>query len=534
MKTKMLASIELPAVFIGVCFSAGSALGAGGPLHEPLDKKQVPNVWQHLANERMIYPMDMADVAVKIGPEHQLFVDNCLIAKTSNITREVHQPVRHKDNPVFKCIVKDGISTTAFVLKVLKFDQSPRFRMWYWSWRVKGGWHRWKDDEEIRFATSYAVSEDGVHWERPELNLHHIEGSPEKNIVIPYGLMHGIFYEPWEKDPQKRFKALVCVEARKKSNKREYTIPEGYYLHTSPDGIHWKADRSHYVIPSLRGYGLPQGGIGDTSRFWWDPLRKKYIGDVKFVIPGKLRCRGIMESDDLIHWTRPHPTFFARDPANQIYGHTGFAYEGMYIGVRWIYKPKFDPETHSMDVELDCSRDGKIWTRVGPGQPFMALNPKRDTWDASRLKPTTLMLVDDEIWIYYAAAPTALDISKGRLSWWRGGYSTGLAKLRRDGFASLNASETTGTILTRPLGFAGNTLHVNAQVAKGGWLRAGFVARNGPVKGFTVKDCKPVTDNGIDIPVSWKGGSDISALSNSDVRIEFKLKNAKLYAFWIE
>ena len=44
----------------------------------------------------------------------------------------------------------------------------------------------------------------------------------------------------------------------------------------------------------------------------------------------------MMESDDLIHWSRPHATFAALNPDHEIYGHTGFAYEGMYIGFRWI------------------------------------------------------------------------------------------------------------------------------------------------------------------------------------------------------
>jgi len=48
---------------------------------------------------------------------------------------------------------------------------------------------------------------------------------------------------------------------------------------------------------------LKSTGIGDTSIFRWDPLLGKYVCDCKFVLPGKFRCRGMMESDDLLHWT---------------------------------------------------------------------------------------------------------------------------------------------------------------------------------------------------------------------------------------
>ena len=182
-------------------------------------------------------------------------------------------------------------------------------------------------------------------------------------------------------------------------------IPEAYHLHTSPDGIHWTCDGafSKPILPYLYGRYYPQTGIGDTSRFWWDPYRHKYIGDVKFVLPGTIRCRGMMESDDLEHWTRPHPTLAARNPGHQIYGHTAFPYEGMYIGVRWIYEPEHPIVNHCMGVELDCSRDGKYWTRVGAGQPFMAMNLDGASWDGDQMKITSMLPVGDELWLYYAA-----------------------------------------------------------------------------------------------------------------------------------
>ena len=52
---------------------------------------------------------------------------------------------------------------------------------------------------------------------------------------------------------------------------------------------------------------------------------------------------------------------------------------------------------------------------------------------------------------------------------------TGLATLRLDGFASINAGAEEGRLLTRPLGFTGRHLHVNAVVAPDGELRVGFV-----------------------------------------------------------
>jgi len=526
--------IMLLLVFVATFSLCPTVRAAGGPLWEPGDMKRLKTIWPHLANERLMYPLRMRNIAAKIGPERQLFVDNYLIARASAVTREVHPPVRYKNNPVLTGLVDDKskLTSTAIVMHVLKFDRAPKFRMWYWSWRR---WHPWKDGQTIRFGVSYAVSDDGIHWKRPVLNLHRIQGSAEKNIVIPYGLPHGVFHTPWDPDPEKKFKALICVEAKKSS--RRNAIPEGYYLHTSPDGIHWKGDLTKYVIPSLPGYGFPQPGIGDTTRFWWDPYRKKFIGDVKFVMPGRKRCWGIMESDDLIHWSGARPTLYAVNPKHQIYGHRGYPYQGMYIGMRWIYQPEFDPDTHSMDVELDCSRDGRTWTRVGAGQKFLAFNRKRDTWDCSRMKTTSMVEVGDEVWVYYAAAPTALDNKLGKLpaSQRVVSYSAGLARLKRDRFASLNGGARGGTVLTRPLGFSGKTLHVNALTAPAGEVRVGLRTWGGKaIKGFGAGDCTPIRGDSIDIPVRWGGGADVRAAAGSHVRLEFHLKNAKLFSFWFD
>src|SRR2546426_11227408 len=48
-----------------------------------------------------------------------------------------------------------------------------------------------------------------------------------------------------------------------------------------------------------------------------------------------------------------------------------------------------------------------------------------------------------------------------------GTCATGLATLRRDGFASMDAGETGGTLTTRPVRFSGKHLFVNVDNAKG-------------------------------------------------------------------
>ncbi len=195
-------------VAVGIGLMAATAVGKepeGGPLDEPLDEAQLPVTWRNLANERVMFPLDMKDMPVKIGGERQLFLDNYLIAESANVRRQIQRPRRDKRNPILTPFLPEEGSPEyrAIAAHVMQFKTSPRFRMWYQSFP---DWHPWRPDEKIRFASSYAVSEDGIHWSKPDLDLHRIKGSGLRNIVIPYGLMHGVFHEPHEPDPQKRFK----------------------------------------------------------------------------------------------------------------------------------------------------------------------------------------------------------------------------------------------------------------------------------------------------------------------------------------
>ena len=498
-------------------------------LSESTEIDEVYTTWRNRSNEQVMFPLDMADLPVVIGQDRQLFVDNYIIADTQNVIREVHQPRRYDGNPV---LAPPGPKPdTVGEMCLLHFDTAPHFRMWYTSYV---GHHPWKNGQEIRQAVSYAVSDDGRHWQKPVLDLYQIEGSRERNFVIPYGIIQGLFYDSWESDPQKRFKAILSVE-RKEQGER---VVDTYYVHTSPDGIHWNGDFSYPTLQKLRGYTLPQGGIGDTSLFWYDPMRRKYVGDIKFVLPGKQRCRGVIESDDLVHWSRPTPTMFERADDAQVYGHCSCVYQGMYLGFRWIFLPDYS-RRHSSYVELDCSRDGHVWTRVGAGQPFMAFNPNHDTWDATIMRPQAVLEVGDEVWIYYMGAPTEIELNNPDLPSAvcieDVGFSCGLATVKRDRFASINAGEQVGTVITRPLDFKNGALHLNAQIAKGGEINVAVLTRDAqPIAPWTIESCSALHGDSIDMPVSWRDESKLTELNDSSVRLQFDLRSAKLFSFWID
>jgi hypothetical protein len=213
----------------------------------------------------------------------------------------------------------------------------------------------------------------------------------------------------------------------------------------------------------------------------------------------------------------------------------------------------FQSEHAEHRTELVTSRDGIRWERVAPHMAF--LQPGLwDGWDHEFVALTKPILHDGELLVYYsgsdlpckAYAPDhplsarILDGGTGR----RSGYAIGVAKLRLDGFASMEGYDPEGVLTTRPLRFAGDRLAVNVhapespapRVRKGdgphGVLRVEVLdASLGSLPGFSLDECDPITADSTGHVVTWRGRHDLSRLAGRTVRLRFHLKNAALYAF---
>jgi len=493
---------------------------AGPPAGETqTDRSLFPKSYGLLANEALIFPVDMGDWPLQLDRSRQLLVDDYLLADVENLSREVHPPAKHPDNPV---LVRENPweKGGAIFQFVRRDEQTGRFRMWY-AGHVR---YALADGTSARFPTLYAESEDGVHWEKPQLGLFPFEGSQANNIVIPGGCLYGLHIDPENPDPAERYTGIVWHEP-------EHVPREGYFLYHSPDGIHWTRTREAPLAVSLSNYTMPQSGIGDTSIFRFDRQLGKYVGDVKFVLPGKFRCRGMMESEDLIHWTPPRMTLYPDsldEPDSQVYGHQSFCYQGMWLGMlRMMHTQRTGWKQTT--VELTASRDGRHWSRVARREDFLPLG-KPGAWDADYHDPSwDLVEVGDELWIYYRSQNRNPAATAGV------GNAIGVARLQRDRFVSMNAKSEAGTLVTRPLTFPGRSLFVNADVGKGGYLKAALLSESSePFDTHTIDKSLPVSSDTLRGKLAWKGAATIPSTGEGHVRLKFEMKNAKLYSFWIE
>ncbi|QGQ28114.1 hypothetical protein [Gimesia maris] len=102
---------------------------------------------------------------------------------------------------------------------------------------------------------------------------------------------------------------------------------------------------------------------------------------------------------------------------------------------------------------------------------------------------------------------------------------------RLDGIASVNAPLNGGTLVTKPLQFAGDELEINYSTSAAGQILVELQDAAGiPIPGFSLDDCEPIYGDHIARIVKWKQGSNVSSISGKPVRLRFKMQDADLYA----
>ena len=102
----------------------------------------------------------------------------------------------------------------------------------------------------------------------------------------------------------------------------------------------------------------------------------------------------------------------------------------------------------------------------------------------------------------------------------------GLATLRRDGFASVEAGDEEGFLLTQPLVIEGETLHVNAE-CRGGLRVEVTHDAGGPLEGYAAA---LGAGNYLDATLDF--ARPLADLQGRQVRLRIALQRANLYSYW--
>ncbi|MBI3854945.1 MAG: glycosyl hydrolase family 32 [Planctomycetes bacterium] len=460
---------------------------------KPVDTKKDLETPPYLQAPPAVIPIDVG---------RQLFVDDFLIAETT-LKRTYHAAKYHPKTPVMKPdqeweLDKDGGGCAMAFSDGVWFDPKDRlFKMWYLAGPAR--------------HTCYATSKDGLSWEKPALDV-----KAGTNIVQSGARDSStVWLDAEEKDPARRFKMFRSCSGGS-------TVKGAYGLATffSPDGIHWSDPP------------LLTGSCGDRSTVFWNPFRKVWVYSIRHGW-GQPRARRYWEMKDPAagpQWSAlaEAPMWVGSDSLDpqrddykvpcQLYNLDGTPYESLIVGLFTIWRGQFPDRQKPNEVCVGYSRDGWSWTRPDR-RPFLPVSETFGDWNYSNVQSVGggCLVMGDELWFYVSARSGA---PKGSAK--QGTCVTGLATLRRDGFASMDAGDEGGALTTRPLRYSGRHLYVNLD-APDGELRVDLLDGE-----KVVFSAPPVKGNGTRIAVA-----ELPASGGKPLRFRMNLKKGRLYSFWV-
>ena len=459
---------------------------------------------------------------INIDLGRQLFVDDFLIEESS-LYRTFHRATYHAANPVLtptepwetrdphaiNTKIQPSQAAMPFSDGVF-YDHGDRlFKMFYMA-----GYQQ---------ATALATSRDGVSWQKPRLPI-----VPGTNIVSP--------------TPRDSSTVWLDYEAPSRESRYKmasYIGSEGALrLSESADGIRWRTVGT-------------TGPCGDRSTFFRNPFRKQWIFSLRADdANGIKRYRRYFESADFARtkWTADQPvSWIGADRADrwrreynappELYNLDAVAYESVMLGLFTIFRGEDRTREKPNDICIGFSRDGFHWDRTWR-DAFISVSERQGDWNWANVQSAggCCLVVGDHLYFYVSGRKgiPGTDLP--------GQCSTGLATLRRDGFASLTDEWPAGvprevrggrsSVVTQPVKFRGAHLFVNADAA--GEIRVEVLDAAGKIiTPYSAALCEPVRGDSTRHRVHWQSPASLRDLNGQPVRFRFVLTRSRLFSFWV-
>jgi hypothetical protein len=368
-----------------------------------------------------------------------------------------------------------------------------------------------------RGGLAVATSLDLITWTRPDLKL------AGGNLLLPPGRTavggdNSVWLDINAKNPKERIK---------------YLTDRGPHTLQTSDGTTWSDP-------------VPMEKSADYCSIFYNPFRHAWVYSIKQGGPHG-RSRYYAESRDFlkgdwkksVYWTNAD-RLDEVDPkigdAPQLYSLNAVAYESILLGEFYIHlgpdnkicdEGKFPKIT---EIKLGFSRDGFHWHRPDR-RAFIGASQKEGAYDRGYIHGTTgvCAVIGDKLYFPFTAysgiAPNGV---RGMYT----GATVGVATLRRDGFASMDAGSALLSLTTKKVAFNGRHLFVNAHALG---LRAEILDESGkPIAPFTKENCGYLS--GVDstcTEVKWKGAANLDAIRGKPVKFRFEVTGGGLYSFWV-
>ncbi|MHB9025997.1 MAG: glycoside hydrolase family protein [Armatimonadota bacterium] len=479
---------------------------------------------------------------IDVGSRRELLVDDWLIERLEGGARlQLHPPT-----PREAVLELDRPWEGSMCGYITVLRDGDRCRMYYRGWEVDID-HPGSHGEALHIprpaCICLAESDDGIHWERPALNLFDYGGNRDNNIVwmgVGDDLkgLHG--FSPFLDTnpacpPDARYKAVGGTEGWPIS---------GLFAMASPDGVRWSLLEEQPIITT--------GAFDSHNTVFWDDLRGEYRAYVRDFRDGRRDIR-TATSPDFLHWTEPAWLDYPGAPPEQLYTNNVLPYDRaphLFVSVpaRYVERP-WTPTMEGLPELAHRRRRAAVNERFGTAVSDAVFMSSRDgqtfrRWGEAFIRPGLRAAGN---WAYgdnypaWGMLETASELPGGgrELSlyttenYWRGACTTiRRFTLRMDGFVSLAAPLTGGEMVTKPLRFTGERLSLNLSTSAAGGARVELQDDAGrPLKGFTLADCWEIVGDTLDYTVRWKHGSSFAAFAGQSVRLRVVLSDADLYSF---
>ncbi|MEW5978964.1 MAG: hypothetical protein AB1898_24480 [Acidobacteriota bacterium] len=456
--------------------------------------------------------------------------DDHAIPWRHNLKLTLVQADKHPENPVLRRGSQGSPDWGHAILYGSVIHVGGKFRMWYLGMiqheiterSQAPGWWR---------PMCYAESDDGVHWNKPELGLVELNGNKRNNICLvesePASLSRvndflTVLYEPDDPDPSRRYKVAFIAyplfeEVR---GGRSRIGPDesrfvSFVAATSADGLRWRVvgDRpmnsggERFEVSGLYRFGDFYFATGQLFSPWtWLPDGRD-VGRVMLAY----------RSPDFTTWSKATALAFARPgqmtsrPLEGQQTHMGAGLwnrENVLVGLygMWQDGPSERPKgAHRLygtriDLGLIVSNDGIHFREPVPDFKVIP-HGKEGEWDCvSILQGHAFANVGDKTYIWYAHWDNHMTFRN---------QDIGLATLRRDGFGYLSRKERreAGHCITTtvPASSLGYRIKVNVEdVSPEAPLTVELLDKSGrPLAGFSGKDAARVIEPGVDRSVVW-------------------------------
>ena len=472
---------------------------------------------------------------VEVGSNKQLFIDDLVIDETVGVARNLNQPAKYVGNPIM--IPLYPWEGRLQLYGTVWHDPDDGFRMWYQGMGGMGVAHMGLnlkgtpfeflnfDLKNLHYSICYATSDDGIHWNRPNIGTADFNGSTDNNILIEDASFANVIKDTRDPDPDRLYKSLF-FEARDWDPRGTPNTGEGVSVAFSPDGLDWTKYEGNPVITKASDSHMLLG---------WDDNHGEYVAYARPTTQegNTTRRIGRSVSDDFIHWTDPKDVLVPDDhdpPALEFYGMPVFEYEGHYLGQLFVCHWRTEEPTQrnfgTIDIQLSSSRDGIDFERSGDRKPFIPNGPPGSIDAGEIWTAREPVVMGDELWFYYCAGGEEHGVT-GRSG------PICLAKLRLDGFVSVDAGDETGSLVTKPFRCDGGPLTINA-AARGGMVGVAVLDEDGiQHQGYSSQECALFDGDSICHRVTWTDRLSLEELKGKNIRLKFYLRDAKLYAFTV-